>query len=69
MGGSTSGSANGDSLIGLEAVFVGETEREWLAEGEFAWGMLFNADQYADVTHIRWNTYFSGLGIAVPTVL
>ena len=31
-----SGSANGDSLMGLVAVFVGETESEWLTDGEVA---------------------------------
>ena len=35
-----SGSANGDSLIGLVATFVGETDRVWLTGGEVAWGML-----------------------------
>ena len=29
-----SGSASGDSLMGLEARLVGDTEREWLTGGE-----------------------------------
>ena len=36
----TSSSANGDSLIGLVATFVGETDKVWLTGGEVAWGML-----------------------------
>lgn len=65
-----SGSANGDSLIGLEAVLLGETKREWLfALLDVACGILCKATQSNECDGIMLTTYFSGFGIAVPTVL
>ena len=59
----TSGSARGDSLMGLVATLVGETERAWLTGGDVAWGMLQGSvsavgtmeSRYRDTLLWTWN--------------
>ena len=65
----TSGSANGLSLIGLVALLVGETDSVWITGGDVACGILHD-DRRSEATNetMRAEAYFSGLGIAVPTV-